>query len=176
MKSDNNDWLSEYQEFVNHQTSSVPNDLSDKVFLKMKKLIQPSAWFVFFKILLTQLFVGFLSLSICHQFGVNPFNTTQSLDALFMHFGGHSVCMVICGILFVGLGLLASGIFLSIEEVIALKRTKFQQFFSIGMISLGFLTSLGAELAIGLAGLWFLGALIGSFLATETIWKLKTSM
>ena len=83
--------------------------------------------------------------------------------------------MIFCGVLFVSLSLSAAGIFLTIEETKALKRTEFLQALSLGVISLGIFAAVGAELALTFAGLWLLGALIGGFVATEAIWKLKSS-
>ncbi len=176
MKTKKNEWLSEYQYFIAEDSAPVPEGISKNVFVKMKGLLHPSAWKVFFKILVVQLTTGFLSLSICHQFGVNPFNTSRSLETVFMSLGGHPICMVLCGILFVGTGLLAAGFFLTVEEIVALKKTKAQQFLAISLISLGTLAAFGAEIIFSIGLLWLVGAILGSFLATETIWKLKTSM
>lgn len=173
-KNNSTDWLNEYQDFINTQTTSVPAELTQAVFSKLLPLLRPSAWLVFFKILSVQLVTGYLSLSVCHQFGVNPFNTSRSLDAVFMSWGGHHVCMTLCGVLFVGLGLVASGIFLNVEEVVALKKTKFLQIISLGLISLGLLVAVGAEFALGIGLLWLFGAVLGGYVATETVWRIKT--
>jgi hypothetical protein len=98
---------------------------------------------------------------------MNPFGTSFSLENIFMKMGGHSVCMVFCGILFVGLSFLTAGFFLSIEEVRAVRRTEFVQAFSLGVLSLGLFSVVGAELALTFACLWLLGALIGGFLSIE---------
>lgn len=173
MKSENKEWINDFNEFVNFEETSVPQSLSDRVLTRMDSLLNPSAMSVFLKVLGIHFVVGFLSLSVCHQFDVNPFRTPASLADVFMKWGGHSVCMVFCGVLFLGLSLGASGFFLSIEEVRALRRTEFIQGLSLGVISLGAFAVVGAELALTFAGLWLLGALIGGFIATETVWQLK---
>ena len=166
------EWLQEYQEFINSD-ESVPKDTDQLVYSKIQTLLNPNSLVVFMKILVVHLAVGFLSLSICHQFGINPFNTDRSLADWMMDVGGHHFCMIGCGILFVGLGILASGFFLTIEEVNALKRTHYLQTLVLGLISLGFFVSFGADFAIGIAALWLLGGFIGGFAATETVLRLK---
>jgi len=172
MKNKNkNEWLNEFKEFVSHDSTEVPSHLSERVFSKMEGLLNPSPLIVFLKIFGVHLVVGFLSLAVCHQFGVNPFGTPYSLADVFMKWGGHSICMVFCGVLFASLSLLAAGYFLTIEEVQALKRTEFLQALSLGVMSLGIFAGVGAELVFTFAGLWLLGALIGGFLSIEgSLW------
>jgi hypothetical protein len=174
MKNSNeNEWLRDYEDFINSGESKTPDELKNKLFSKIQKLLNPNAAIVFFKILGIHLGVGFLSLSVCHQFDMNPFNTETSLSDWMMSVGGHQACMIGCGILFVGISLLAAGYFLSVEEIKALKRTEFLQALTLGLISLGLFAAFGAELAFGIASLWLLGGLIGGLVATETIWRLK---
>lgn len=169
----NNDWLKEFKAFTEGDVVQVPAELNERVAKRMEKLLNPSAWVVFLKVLAIHSVVGFLSLAICHQFDLNPFGTSRSLDNWFMSIGGHSVCMIGCGILFLSVSVLASGYFLSLEEARSLRRTGFPQSFALGTISLVLFSTVGAELALTFSGLWLLGALIGGYLATETVWKLK---
>lgn len=169
MSKNNNEWLNDYQDFLNTENIQVPKELNSSLLLKMHTLINPSAWVVFLKILAIHLVTGFLSLSVCHQFGLNPFNTNYSLVDWFMNIGGHSVCMIGCGVTFVSISLFAAGYFLTIEEIKALKRTEFLQNLALGLISLGLFAAIGAELALGAAGLWLLGSLLGGFFATQAI-------
>ena len=115
-------------------------------------------------LLFFQIGIGFLSLSVCHQFGINPFGTETSLDHWMMTVGGHRACMMGCGILFISLSLLSAGYFLTIEEINALKRTQFLQTLVLGLISLSLFSLLGAALVMELAGLWLLGGVIGGYI------------
>ena len=173
MKNNNMDWLLEYEEFLNADKSEMPDDVHQRVLTKLKKLVDPSPLTVFFKVLSIQTVIGFLSLSICHQFGLNPFNTETSLADWMMHVGGHNACMVGCGVLFVGLSLFLAGCFLSIEEVIALKRTKVLQTLALGVISMSLLIAVGAQVALTIGVLWFAGAMVGGMVAVETSLILK---
>jgi len=173
MKNNNTDWLNEYEEFLNADRMEMPGDVHQRVLTKLKKLVEPSPLTVFFKVLGIHSVIGFLSLSICHQFGLNPFNTDKSIADWMMQVGGHHACMIGCGILFVGLSLFLAGYFLSIEEVIALKRTKVLQTLSLGIVSLSLLVAVGAEVALVIGVLWFIGAMVGGMVAVETSLFLK---
>ena len=157
----------EYSEFLSGDTREVPRELSERVIARVYELLYPSAWLVFGKILAIHLAVGFLSLSVCHQFGMNPFGTERSLDDWFMTKLGHSACMIACGVLFVSLTVVSASFLLTIEELKVMRRTEFVQIFALGLVSLTGFRLLGAELALTFAGLWLLGALIGGAAATE---------
>jgi hypothetical protein len=171
--NDPKDWMKEYTEFLDADSARVPPELGQRVLSRVCQMLHPSAWSVFAKVLGIHIIVGFFSLAICHQFGINPFGTTRSLSDWFMDMWGHSVCMVGCGVIFVSFSILAAGYFLTIEEVRALKRTEFLQTLALGVVSLTVFAVFGTELGLTLAGLWMVGALVGGYLATEATWKLK---
>ncbi len=167
--------LNEYEEFLMTENIEVPTELKRRVFIKIGHLIKPKAVFVFCKVLAIHLIVGFFSLSICHQFGMNPFRTEFSLEEWFMRSGGFGICMFACGTLFVSLSLMTAGYFLTIEEVRALRRTALLQSLSLGIISLGLFTAFGIEMAATIAALWLAGGLVGGLLTTETVWRLRNA-
>jgi hypothetical protein len=173
--NDPKNWMKEYSEFLDADSVPLPSELGRKVLSRVQELLHPSAWTVFAKILGIHIVVGFLSLSICHQFEMNPFGTDRSLSDWFMNMWGHSTCMVLCGGLFLSLSVLSAGYFLTIEEVRALKQTEFIQSLALGGVSLILFAVFGAELALTFAGLWLLGALLGGFIATETVWALRSA-
>ena len=173
MKNSSNEWLKDFQDFIEADRASVPHEATDNIHSKIHKLLNPNAWVVFIKILGIHLVTGVVSLSFCHQFGLNPFNTKYSLADWFMSVGGHHFCMLGCGVLFIGVGVLSAGYFLTVEEIKALKRTEFLQNLSLGLISLGLFAAFGAEMILSIAGLWLLGALIGGFIAVTAVYKIK---
>lgn len=177
MKNQNqSEWLQDYNQFLSFEQTRVPEDLSHQVLKKMDSLLHPKAVAIFAKISGLHLIVGFLSMAVCHQFGMNPFETSFSLADVFMRWGGHGVCMIFCGFLFMGLSLAIAGGFLSIEEIQALRRTEFPQALGLSIISLSLFFLAGAEMAVTFTGLWLLGALIGGFLVTEATWYLRKAM
>ncbi len=163
----------DYQDFLKSDQIQIPTQLKESTALKIQRLIKPNAWIVFFKLLGVHSVVGGLSLSICHQFGLNPFNTEKSLADWFMTVGGHNICMLGCGVLFVSISFLAAGFLFSIEEVRALRKHDLLNNLSLGVISLGAFAAFGAELALGIAGLWLLGGFIGGLASMAAVFKLK---
>ena len=168
----NKKWLQDFEEFRDGDTTP-PQDLSRKVLTQIGSLMNPSSLLVFAKLLGIHLIVGTLSLAICHQFDLNPFNTDFSLADWFMKVGGHKLCMSFCGVFFIGTSILVSGALLSFEETRALRSHKILQTLSLCMVSLLFLLLFGADVTLGIAGFWFLGAILGGLIATETIWMAK---
>jgi hypothetical protein len=173
--NDPKNWLKEYEQFLNVDEARVPAPLKQSVLASIHSLLHPSAWLVFAKVLGIHLIVGFLSLSICHQFDMNPFGTDRSLADWFMSSWGHSACMIFCGVLFVSLSIITAGYFLTIEEFRVMRGTEFMLAFALGGVSLLIFHFAGAGLVLTFAGLWFLGALVGGVAATETVWLLKTA-
>lgn len=168
------EWVEEFKDFIHSgEGVTVPEELSNQIFQRVRKDLNPSSVLVFFKLLGVHLAVGTLSLAVCHQFGLNPFGTEKSLADWFMSVGGHKFCMVSCGVLFTALSILAAGYFLSSDEMRILRKTELLQAFSLSIISLAAFFFFGAELALLFGGLWLLGALLGGWAATEILWQLK---
>ncbi len=163
----------DYEDFIAAETFQVPDKLNEKTLGTASRLLNPKSEIIFLKVLGIYLTIGFFSLSVCHQFGVNPFQTERSLDHWLMSFGGHQVCMLICGILFVGSSLLVSGYFLTLEEIIVLRRHQFLHILTLGLLSLGLFTAFGAEFILSIGIIWLVGGIIGGVGAVTTMWRLK---
>lgn len=155
--------------------NTIPAEVNERILTSLKKMIKPNPWRVFVKLLGFQIFIGLLSLSVCHQFEMNPFQTNFSIADWFMSIGGHGFCMLGCGLFYLGLGLTIAGYFMSVEEVRVIKKNEVLQIISLGFISLTLFALLGAELILTFAGLWLLGAILGGFVAAETVFRLKTT-
>jgi hypothetical protein len=165
----------DYENFLKFENTVVPEQVKNQTHEKILNLLNPNGFMVFFKILGIHAFVGFLSLSVCHQFDMNPFNTERSISDWFMQVGGHQLCMFGCGVLFTSVSLLAAGYFLTQEEVGTLKQSEFFQTMALAMISIGFFIAFGVELSLAITGIWLLGGLIGGMVSTEIVWKLKNN-
>lgn len=166
-------WLQDYQQFLQSNTS-LPADLNTQTLSKMEKLLNPSSLLIFSKVLFINAAIGFLSLSICHQFGLNPFNTTFTLESIFMQIGGHSLCGFLCGFFFVSGGFLLSSLLLTIEEFRALNNKKFVHTFAVSITLLTFLIIVGAEVAVTMGLLWLVGAFLASLLSIQGLFKFRT--
>ncbi|MBK9324256.1 MAG: hypothetical protein IPM97_15135 [Bdellovibrionaceae bacterium] len=170
---DKKTWLKEYTEFAESDSGNVT--VPPSLFENLRKRIFPNPWKVFAKMFAIHGVVGFLSLGICNQFGLNPFQTEYSLMNWFMKIAGHSFCMVFCGVLFMATSFLLANFFLSLEELESIKRHQWLQTSVIGLTSLAAFYFFGAELVATFAGLWILGALLGGFFAIEGSYRLRRS-
>lgn len=162
------EWLEDFQEFVRSEGVPVPASISNVIISQVHKDLNPSPWLVFLKLLGIHSVVGTLSLLICNQFGMSPFQTGFSLSDYFMKFG-HSTCMVLCGVLFVGVSVLIGGMVLCPEEVRVLRKNTALEVFGLSAISLGVFAAVGAEIALAIGLLWLGGAMLGGFLSAMIV-------
>ena len=130
----------EFSEFAKAEPLPVPV----KLFASIRSRLFPSPWKVFAKVAALHFVVGFLSLGICHQFGLNPFQTDYSLAEWFMQIGGHNFCMVACGLLFMSTTYILANLFLTLEELQALRQYEWLQTGVIGLVSLSAFYFFGA--------------------------------
>lgn len=167
-------WMKEFQEFSQIKSESVKTSAS--LFQSVKNRLFPNPWKVFGKISGIHALVGFLSLGICTQFGLNPFNTTYSLSEWFMRTGGHSVCMVFCGIFFIACTYLLANMILNLEELEAVRKYGWLQ---IGILSIGSLAAFyffGGEIVLSFGLFWILGAFLGGLLSIEGSYRLRRQL
>lgn len=157
------EWLEDFKDFAACENVIVPEALSNRILLKIKKDLNPSAWLVFAKILAIHSVVGTLSLGICNQFGMNPFNTDISLMNYFMKYG-HTVCMTLCGALFISLSIGFALMLLNKNEILVFKKNSFIQVFCISLLSLATFLILGEEITLSIGVMWLLGGIVGGLL------------
>lgn len=172
------EWLEDFKDFVSSEGTPVPEEISQSIFKRIRKELNPSAWLVFLKLIGIHTFVGTLSLTICDQFGVSPFNTGFSLSTYFMKFG-HPVCMALCGVLFISLTVALGYFFLNRDEFRVLSKNAPLQVFSLSVLSLVAFIGFGAQIVIGIGVLWLVGALLGGIATVKGIFyfrRLKASV
>lgn len=165
------EWLKEFTEFSNIDTTEV--QVPTSAFENLKKRLFPNPWIVLGKVTAIHTVIGFLSLAVCNQFGLNPFNTDQSLTNWFMKVAGHNFCMLLCGTFFMATTYLLANLFLNLEELESIRRYEWLQTGIIGLVSLAAFYFFGAELVGTFAVLWMLGALFGGFLSIEGSYRLR---
>ncbi len=159
------EWLEDFRDFVSSESTSVPEKLSQKILHSVHRSLNPSAWGVFFKLLGLHSIVGTLSLAICNQFGMSPFNTEISLSEYFMRFG-HSACMFLCGFLFLSLTVLSVRAVFRAEEFRVLKKNVWLQIPFLSLLSIAVFLGLGEGILFSIAAYWFVGAVLGGLLST----------
>lgn len=162
------DWLEDFKDFVSSEGAPVPEELSQSIFKRIHKALNPSAGLVFSKLLGIHALVGTLSLAICDQFGMSPFNTGFSLTTYFMKFG-HSICMALCGVLFISLTIALGYFILNGDEFRVLSKNASLHIFSLSVLSLAAFIGFGAQIVLGIGILWLLGALVGGLATTKSL-------
>lgn len=165
------DWLKEFTEFSNIDAERV--QVPATAFANIKKRIFPNPWLVFGKVTAIHAVVGFLSLAACNQFGLNPFQTEQSLTDWFMRIAGHNLCMLFCGTFFMATTYVLANLFLNLEELESIRRYEWLQTGIIGLASLASFYFFGAELVATLAFLWIIGAFIGGVFSMEGSYRFR---
>jgi hypothetical protein len=168
-KKSTNPMQDEFRRFMHAPESEVPAELTEAIFERVHALIHPSAKNVFMKIAAIHAVTGFLSLAVCHQFGMNPFGTSISLYDWFMKSGSHNLCMFACGMFFIGLSFFTAGFFLTAEELAKAKRTKWAQGLLLSFISIIIFTALGAQIGLTIGLFWICGSMLGASMATDFI-------
>lgn len=169
--TDKDTWLKEYTEFVQSDDKNI--SVPSEIFGQLKSRLFPNPWKIFGKILTIHGVVGFLSLGVCNQFGLNPFNTEYSLVNWLMKVGGHNFCMIACGVIFMTTTYLLANFVLNLEELETIRRYEWLQTGILGVASLAAFYFFGAELIITYAVLWVLGAFLGGFLSIEGSYRLR---
>ncbi len=76
--------------------------------------------------------------------------------------------MGFCGALFIGLTTLVAGFILTNPELKKIRRTAYAPIWTLGVVSLLVFLAFGAEIVIGFALAWLLGAIGTGILLTET--------
>jgi hypothetical protein len=168
MKKNEDQWSKEYKDFLDAKDVDVPAELSQKILVNIHARMNPSILKILVKLLAIHIPIGTLSLLICNQFGMSPFKTNFSLSEYFMNYG-HSFCMFCCGVIFVSLSVLISGLLLNTDEVRALRKKSYLQSFLLGLISLMIFILLGAQVVMSIGLLWLLGGVIGGIMSSEII-------
>lgn len=168
---DKDEWLKEYMEFS--QIDAGNAEVTDGVYNNLRARLFPSPWLVFGKVVGVHAVVGYLSLAVCNQFGLNPFQTEQSLTGWFMKTAGHNICMLLCGVFFMMTTYLLANFLLTLEELESVRRHEWLQSSVIGLVSLAAFHFFGADLVATFALLWITGAVIGGFFTIEGSYQFR---
>ena len=161
-RKDNRDFL----DFMNSEGINPPGELNNKILDYVKNDLNPSHKIVFGKLLAVQIFIGFFTLIFCPQFNLSLTNNYE-LFHYFHHKFGESICMAICGSIFVGSGALLAAYMLKDSEIRKIEGSRFLYYFSIVSIALTVFLLFGADVYLNLAMFWFIGAYVGGLIVFE---------
>lgn len=159
------EWLEDFQDFVRTEGSPVSPEASKAILERIHEELNPSPWIIFLKLLSIHAIIGTLSLAICNQFEMSPFETSFSLSEYMMKFG-HSVCMASCGFIFISLTVALCRPLLRSEDFRVLKKNAALQVFGLSSLSLVAFLAFGAEIIFTVGLLWLIGAMLGGMVFT----------
>lgn len=168
------EWLKDFEDFVASDSSAVPQEVSGAILKRIQKALNPSPWIVFLKLFAVHLVGGTLSMGLCNQFGMRPFDLGFSMSDYFMKFG-HSTCMFCCGVLFISVTVILSYLFWTREEFRVFSRNAPLQVFALSVFSLVSFLGFGADMTLHIGLVWLLGALVGGLL-TSGVFSLKSRL
>ncbi len=163
----------DFADFVTHSEMSLPSNTADKILAKTYFLLNPSPAKVFFKILSMHIVMGYISLSFCHQFDMNPFQTSGFVSKWMMDNWGHTICTFLCGFIFISVSVWSCSFLFSREEFVLLSRYRVRGSILLGTASLMAFVYGGANVFQTITALWFLGFLLGFLLSMEFSYLIK---
>lgn len=155
----------DYNDFLQGNKES-PTKLDCEITEMVFKDMIPDHKILFLKLTLIQGFIGFLTLTFCPQFNFSLTNNYE-LFHYFHHTFGHSVCMIICGAIFLGSGALFAKMILSSSEIESIRKSKFLYYMGLSILALATFMILGAKIYLHLVLYWLVGAIFGGILILE---------
>ncbi len=172
MKNNEKQLKDEFKDFLELSEENVSLLVAQTIKQKIYQELHPSLIMIFIILTGIQLVAGTFSLALCNQFGMNPFQTSFSLSEYFMHYG-HTFCMFCCGLLFLSVGPLCAGFFLSRDQIRVLRQKIFIFIPLITLSSLTLFLLLGAMERWEIVIAWLVGALIGGIVTTEIHFRVR---
>lgn len=170
-KNNQQNWESDFREFLDSEKHAVPKALSAQVLAKIDSKLHPSFWQVLGKLALVQAVAGAISLMFCPQFGIS-LGGGHGLMHILMKYGD-TVCQLGCGFLFMSLSLLVASFALKPEEVRAIREHRWLQLGSLAMLSVVVFACTGGTVALGFGLIWAAGAVIGGITTLELGWSIR---
>ncbi len=168
-KIDAKEWAEDFKLFMSAPEVSPPLAIREAIFCFVHRDLNPSVWRVLSKLGGIHVVVGSLSLLLCSQFGMGRGDTVMQA---FMGYG-MTVCMAVCGALFLGLTTVVAGFILSNSELQKMRKTGYSPIALLGVASLIVFFCFGADIALGFALAWLLGATLAGALVTEATLAFK---
>lgn len=162
-KIDAKEWAEDFKLFMSTPEVSPPLAVREEILSFVHRDLNPTVWLVLSKLGGIHTVVGSLSLLLCSQFGMGRGATVMNA---FMGYG-MTVCMIVCGALFLGLTTFVAGFILSNSELKKMRKTGYSPIALMGVASLVVFFCFGADIAFGFAMAWLLGALLAGVLVTE---------
>lgn len=152
----------DFSEFVKGPPETTPTHLLNNIQAQINSLENPGFKKVVSKLTGLHLFASGLTLSFCPQFGFNPFLDHHGITHYFMQWG-ETVCLFLCGAIYLGMSALVFRIFLSQQEWKKYRQHEFANLTALISLSLFFYSMTGPDFRALLAIAWTIGAFMMAF-------------
>ena len=156
----------DYQDFLSSTAKNPNKAIDEKVLSYVEDRLNPGHKTVFLKLFSVQAFIGFITMLFCPQFNFSLTNN-HDLFHYFHHNYGESICMIICGTIFMGTGAFFASFLLKKPEVAKIHQSVFLYYMALSIVALSIFFALGATIYLNLVAFWIVGAISSGVLFFE---------
>ena len=162
----------EFEQFQQTKEERPPESLSDQVKQTVYRELNPSPATLFLKISLIQTIVGAITLLVCPQFGVSF--TKLDIFQWIYQISPH-LCMIACGLFFMGSSLVVAALALSMDELRTMRKLKFIYIIMLSGLTLMAFHLIGGHIHPSMTFFWLIGAICGGVILFELSHKVRLS-
>ena len=164
-----------FKEFNKSPTHSAPDHISKNVLKYIDRDLNPDKKIVFSKLLSIQAFIGLITMTFCPQFSLS-LTSNYDLFHYFHHTFGNTICMLICGSIFMGSATIFACFLLSTNELRLIRNSKGLFSMSISILCLGVFFLFGAEIYSSLTLVWLIGCIGSGMVLFEINNSVRTTL
>ncbi len=164
------DLRQEFVAFVETSPQAPGQALDDAIVERIGTDLSRRHWRLCGKLTLIQILTGLATLSACPQFGLGSGHLSLIHD---LHRGVSPIMFyLICGLLFVSLGGLLSGLILQHNELAQVNRWRYRYFLTYAGLVYLILVLIGPEAFVASSLAWIPGAVLGNITGFKLICRL----
>jgi hypothetical protein len=164
--------LREFAEFVDAGRVVPSAGMDDAVLGTVAKDLRPAPWRVFSKLTLIGVATGSTTLAVCPQFGLGSGSHNAFLHEIHAA-TSPALFYLLCGMLFVTLGAILSGCWLTRNEINAVGKVVNRYFAAYCILAYVTLVTLGPEIFAASSLTWIVGALVSNVVCYGSVVRLR---
>ena len=155
--------IKEFCDFVESEPMMPSTKTDQRIMQRVVVELRPSQWLIFGKLFSIEAVTGVATLFICPQFELGFSSHNKLIHTLHETLNPFSFYLI-CGLIFVVLGAVLSGIFLSRDEVRTINKSKYIYYLIYAFTAYYIFTLFGAVVILSSLLAWIFGAFIGNTL------------
>lgn len=153
--------LKEFCDFVEATPMTPSTKTKLRIMQRVEAELCPPQWLIFGKLFFIEAVTGVATLFICPQFDLGFGGHNELLHTLHEALNTFSFYLI-CGLIFVVLGAVISGIFLSRDEIRVINKSKYIYYLIYACTAYFIFTLFGAEVLMISLTAWILGSFMGN--------------